>query len=295
MRGIPIVISDCEELFNNEKITITETGKLYKGFLPIVGGLPREEVIELLNQIHDENDMSVYINADTAHEVDMGIDFVNGVGLVRVENMATTTEEDFYYIAKASKGKEVIFRITKPFDKEQIKNAYLGSIRADITPRILIPHIADAKNEVADVILLTGLQAEVGCMIESVNSAKNAREIAKESNFISIGTNCLAADYYEIERDSTESTNNKHFITISDEVLEIISLAVCEIKEVNPDIKIGICGRHADDIESVAKFKTIGIDYVSVSPPKAPIVKFAISNNRKPEEAKKLILEKKED
>ena len=285
MRGIPVVISNTEFLFDNENITIDgETGKLYKGKLPIIGGIPKNELSKLMSELPIEDKVKVCANADTAYEVDMAINnYADGVGLVRVENMPTKTEEDFYKIAKAAKGKSVTFRITKPFDEEQINSIVLGSKKAGIIPKILIPQVENS-DELDIVRSIAGDDCEVGAMIESVKTSRKAYAIALESDFIAFGTNDLTADFYDVMRDSIEVSDNKHFASISDEVAEVMKSAVYEIHEAKPDIEIGVCGRHADDDKSVNIFTEMGIDYVSATSSQVPVIKFAISKNSVQEE-----------
>ena len=281
MRNIPVIISDNEYLFAGENITIDgNTGKFYKGKLNIVGGISKEELSRLMSELPSDGAIKVCANADTAYEVDMALsNYAEGIGLVRVENMASKTEEDFYRMAKAAKGKDITFRITKPFDKDQIQAVVLGSHRAGIFPKILIPQI-ESPNEINIVRSVAG-DAHIGSMIEFVAAAKNAHAIAEVSDFIAFGTNDLTADYYGVTRDSTQASDNEYFISISDDVATIMSNAIDEIRKANPNMEIGVCGRQADDDKSMNKFVEMGIDYVSTSPSQVPVIKFAASKNIK--------------
>lgn len=133
---------------------------------------------------------------------------------------------------------------------------------------ILIPMVTDSKyfmnvkRNILEYISTANMRdIRIGAMIESAEGVKEADNIAKNADFISIGTN-----------DLTESVTGKRrniyaqeFFHLTDEVKESIEEVIYRAKATNPDIKIGICGEHANYIENVMYYKTLNIDYITCS------------------------------
>ena len=126
----------------------------------------------------------------------------------------------------------------------------------------------------------------VGTMIELPRAAIKAREIAKHADFFSFGTNDLTQTTFGFSRDDIGSflpdylnqkiIHNDPFQTLDREgVGELVRIAILKSRKVNPNIKIGICGEHGGDPESIKFFHKIGLDYVSCSPFRIPIARLA--------------------
>ena len=123
----------------------------------------------------------------------------------------------------------------------------------------------------------------VGTMIETPRAALIAGDLAKHIDFISFGTNDLTQMTYGFSRDDVEvSVINEYiekglikrspFETLDLEgVGELVTIAIERSRQANPDIKIGICGEHGGDPESIRFLVNAGVDYVSCSPPRIPI------------------------
>lgn len=125
-----------------------------------------------------------------------------------------------------------------------------------------------------------------GTMIEVPRAALTAAEIAREASFFSFGTNDLTqmvfgmsrddagkfmAEYLDqniLPKDPTESIDRAG-------VGRLMQMCLEDARAVNPDLKIGICGEHGGDPESIAFCNTLGIDYVSCSPKRVPIARYA--------------------
>lgn len=131
----------------------------------------------------------------------------------------------------------------------------------------------------------------VGAMIELPRAAVCADRIAKHVSFLSFGTNDLTQMTYGFSRDDARSYLDGYlqqgilkadpFITIDREgVGYLIELAVNNVRAVNPKIKLGVCGEHGGDPESIQFFASLGIDYVSCSPFRIPIAQLAAAQAR---------------
>jgi pyruvate,orthophosphate dikinase len=129
---------------------------------------------------------------------------------------------------------------------------------------------------------------KIGTMIELPRAAVCAGPIARHVSFISFGTNDLTQMTYGFSRDDARSYLDSYieqgifksdpFITIDrDGVGELMRMAIANVRRVNPSIKIGVCGEHGGDPESIAFFKKLGVDYVSCSPSRLLVARLAVA------------------
>lgn len=127
----------------------------------------------------------------------------------------------------------------------------------------------------------------IGTMIELPRAALTADKIAKFADFFSFGTNDLTQTVYGFSRDDIEGKflaryldrkilPNNPFETLDQEgVGQMIKMA-CELgRKTNKNIKLGICGEHGGDPESVRFCYKAGLDYVSCSPYRVPLARLA--------------------
>ncbi|MCF4097859.1 putative PEP-binding protein [Maritalea mediterranea] len=128
----------------------------------------------------------------------------------------------------------------------------------------------------------------VGTMIELPRAAIRAGEIAKHVDFFSFGTNDLTQTTFGISRDDAPAFLAAYqrkklydadpFVTIDKKgVGELIRTAIRRGRAANKDLKIGICGEHAGDPESLKFFAGLNVDYVSCSPFRIPIARLALA------------------
>src|SRR5205085_1253490 len=115
----------------------------------------------------------------------------------------------------------------------------------------------------------------IGTMIETPRAAIRADEIAEEADFFSFGTNDLTQMAFGFSRDDVEGRmmttyleqgllKRNPFETLDpDGVGELVRMGADRGREGNPEIKLGICGEHGGDPESIAFFYDAGLDYVS--------------------------------
>ncbi|MBY0396583.1 MAG: pyruvate, phosphate dikinase [Thermoleophilia bacterium] len=118
----------------------------------------------------------------------------------------------------------------------------------------------------------------VGTMIELPRAALMAEEIARQADFFSFGTNDLTQTTLGFSRDDAETKFLTYYLqhnvipanpfeTIDQGgVGRLVRIAVAEARAAKPGIKLGICGEHGGDPDSVAFFHEAGLDYVSCSP-----------------------------
>ncbi|MCX2928425.1 pyruvate, phosphate dikinase [Streptomyces sp. NEAU-W12] len=125
----------------------------------------------------------------------------------------------------------------------------------------------------------------VGTMIELPRAALTADRIAEEAEFFSFGTNDLTQTTWGFSRDDVEAEffsvyldkgvfPASPFETLDrDGVGRLVRIAVAEGRATRPDLKIGVCGEHGGDPDSVHFFHTAGLDYVSCSPFRVPVAR----------------------
>jgi pyruvate,orthophosphate dikinase len=131
------------------------------------------------------------------------------------------------------------------------------------------------------------MNVTIGTMIETPRAALRADEIAEEADFFSFGTNDLTQMAFGFSRDDVESRmmpayleqgllKRNPFETIDvGGVGELVRIAAQRGRQAKPDIKLGVCGEHGGDPESIALFYDAGLDYVSCSPFRVPIARLA--------------------
>ncbi|MFN7182513.1 MAG: putative PEP-binding protein, partial [Planctomycetota bacterium] len=131
-----------------------------------------------------------------------------------------------------------------------------------------------------------GISLKIGTMIETPRALFIAQELAREVDFFSFGTNDLTQMFFGFSRDDTYAIIEKYkeagiykfdpFETIDKSVLGgLIKECVKRARAINPDLKIGICGEHGGEPESIAFFREARFDYVSCSPFRVPIALLA--------------------
>ncbi|MCT9082021.1 pyruvate, phosphate dikinase [Streptomyces fulvoviolaceus] len=145
----------------------------------------------------------------------------------------------------------------------------------------------EADQVIAEVQASTGteLKLSIGTMIELPRAALTAGQIAEAAEFFSFGTNDLTQTVWGFSRDDVEASfftaylekgifGVSPFETIDrDGVGSLVKLAVEAGRKTRPDLKLGVCGEHGGDPESVHFFHEVGLDYVSCSPFRIPVAR----------------------
>jgi pyruvate,orthophosphate dikinase len=131
------------------------------------------------------------------------------------------------------------------------------------------------------------LNVTIGTMVETPRAAIRADEIAEEADFFSFGTNDLTQMTFGFSRDDVEGRmmaayleqgllKRNPFETIDPGgVGELVRMGAQRGRETKPELKLGVCGEHGGDPESIALFYDAGLNYVSCSPFRVPIARLA--------------------
>lgn len=145
----------------------------------------------------------------------------------------------------------------------------------------------EADRVIAEVQAATGteLRLAIGTMIELPRAALTAAQIAEAAEFFSFGTNDLTQTVWGFSRDDVEASfftaylekgifGVSPFETIDkDGVGSLVAAAAKAGRATRPDLKLGVCGEHGGDPESVHFFHEVGLDYVSCSPFRIPVAR----------------------
>ncbi|WGD45011.1 pyruvate, phosphate dikinase [Streptomyces cathayae] len=145
----------------------------------------------------------------------------------------------------------------------------------------------EADQVIAEVEQTTGTQLKlaIGTMIELPRAALTAGQIAEAAEFFSFGTNDLTQTVWGFSRDDVEASfftaylekgifGVSPFETIDkDGVGSLVKLAAEAGRATRPGLKLGVCGEHGGDPESVHFFHQVGLDYVSCSPFRIPVAR----------------------
>lgn len=167
-----------------------------------------------------------------------------------------------------------------------------------VYPEIMIPLIGNEKEFIEQETIIRRTAEEVmkekkirfkykvGTMIEIPRAAIVADKIAKYAEFFSFGTNDLTQMTFGISRDDAASfmpdyrekelLNRDPFESIDTEgVGMLMEWAVNKGRETRPDIKLGICGEHGGEPDSITFCDQLGLEYVSCSPFRVPVARLA--------------------
>ncbi|NKD55498.1 MULTISPECIES: pyruvate, phosphate dikinase [unclassified Haematospirillum] len=131
---------------------------------------------------------------------------------------------------------------------------------------------------------------KVGTMIELPRAALRAGDLADDAEFFSFGTNDLTQTALGISRDDAAhfmDAYHRHgvyakdpFVSIDCEgVGELVKIATVRGRAAHPGLKVGVCGEHGGDPDSIDFFEGIGLDYVSCSPYRVPIARLAAARS----------------
>ncbi len=168
----------------------------------------------------------------------------------------------------------------------------------DIVPEIMIPLVGEKKelDFVKNIVVETAeevkkeknsdMEYHIGTMIEIPRAALLADEIAESAEFFSFGTNDLTQMTFGFSRDDAGKFLGSYYENKIYEqdpfakldqhgVGKLVKMAVELGKKTRPNIKLGICGEHGGDPQSVEFCHNIGLTYVSCSPFRVPIARLA--------------------
>lgn len=185
-----------------------------------------------------------------------------------------------------------------------IAEAAAELVKAGMTliPEVMIPLIGTAREleilrelsekEIRLVQKETGVKFDylIGTMIELPRAALTADEIAVTADFFSFGTNDLTQTALGLSRDDSARFLSTYvnegifktdpFVSIDQVgVGKLVTMAVQLGRKVKKDLKVGVCGEHGGDPESIQFFQSAGLDYVSCSPYRVPIARLAAAQS----------------
>jgi len=167
-----------------------------------------------------------------------------------------------------------------------------------VTPEIMIPLVMNAKelHQMKNLLIkkISKVQEKldyifdytIGTMIELPSAALNSGSIAEHADFFSFGTNDLTQTTLGLSRDDASKFLTKYvendifsqdpFVTIDKKTVgKAVEISVNDGRQSNKDLKIGVCGEHAGEAESIHFFNSLAIDYISCSPYRIPTAKLA--------------------
>ena len=167
-----------------------------------------------------------------------------------------------------------------------------------VTPEIMIPLVMNAKelHQMKNLLIkrISKVQKKLDCtfdytigtMIELPSAALNSGSIAEHADFFSFGTNDLTQTTLGLSRDDASKFLTKYvendifsqdpFVSIDKKTVgKAVEISVNEGRQSNTNLKIGVCGEHAGEAESIHFFNTLAIDYISCSPYRIPTAKLA--------------------
>ena len=166
-----------------------------------------------------------------------------------------------------------------------------------VIPEIMVPLVATkgeldlVKERIAGVAHAvenergTNVAYSVGTMVELPRACLMAGEIGQSAEFFSFGTNDLTQTTFGLSRDDAGRFLGEYadkgiiqhdpFVTLDKAVGELMQIAAERGRQTHPDLKIGICGEHGGDPETIGFCEKIGLDYISCSPYRVPIARLA--------------------
>ena len=225
-------------------------------------GIPSEIVAERIKALHEQNPMLGHRGCR------LGISYPE-----ITEMQARAIFEAAAYLVKEGEQNHVAPEVMVPLV------GFAGELDNQIE---IIRRIAE------EVMTREEVQIEylVGTMIEIPRAAIRADEIARSAEFFSFGTNDLTQTTLGMSRDDSgsflgsyqdlEIISSNPFASIDQRgVGELIQMAVDKGREIRGELKLGICGEHGGDPDSVRFFHRVGLDYVSCSPPRVPVARLA--------------------
>ena len=175
--------------------------------------------------------------------------------------------------------------------------AHLKKLGKNPVPEIMVPLVGavqeleiireEAEGILADVAKETGVEVHtlIGTMIEVPRAALTAGQIAEAADFFSFGTNDLTQMGWGFSRDDVEGAFFGRYMDLGifgvspfetldrDGIGRLVRIAVEEGRASNPKLRIGICGEHGGDPDSIHFCNEVGLDYVSCSPFRIPVAR----------------------
>ncbi len=167
----------------------------------------------------------------------------------------------------------------------------------DPRPEIMVPLVASVRElqlvrdqiepALEEVAKASGVELDIpiGCMVELPRACVTAEDLAREADFFSFGTNDLTQTTWGFSRDDVEGVFFPLYI--EDGVFGVSPFETIDVhgvgrlveegvergRQTKPNLKLGVCGEHGGDPESIHFFNRVGLDYVSCSPFRVPVAR----------------------
>ncbi|MEU1803200.1 pyruvate, phosphate dikinase [Streptomyces sp. NPDC019937] len=274
---LPLQQKDFVELFeamDGLPVTVRLLDPPLHEFLPDITELSVRVALAESRKDHNENDLRLLQAVHRLHEQNpmLGLRGVR-LGLVIPGLFAMQVRA----IAEAAAAR----RAAKGDPRAEIMIPLVGTVQELEIVR------EEAEQIIAEVERAHGvdLKLSLGTMIELPRAALTAAQIAESADFFSFGTNDLTQTVWGFSRDDVEASfftaylekgifGVSPFETIDkDGVGSLVRDAARAGRATRPDLKLGVCGEHGGDPESVHFFHEVGLDYVSCSPFRIPVAR----------------------
>ncbi len=179
---------------------------------------------------------------------------------------------------------EVMIPLTVTREELALARSWVEAVLVEYTTRPKVKVAGRGKK-------VTRPKVTIGTMIETPRAALRADELAEHADFFSFGTNDLTQMTFGFSRDDVESRmmpayleagllKRNPFETIDQTgVGELVEIAAKRGRKAKRKLKLGVCGEHGGDPESIALFYRAGLDYVSCSPYRIPIARLAAAQS----------------
>ena len=224
-------------------------------------GVTEEHLIEVCNELHEFNPMMGHRGCRLA------------VTYPEIAKMQTRALMEAAIEVKEEDGYNIVPEIMIPLVGEKKELDYVKNIVVEVAEQV-------KKEKNSD------MEYHIGTMIEIPRAALLADEIAQSAEFFSFGTNDLTQMTFGFSRDDAgkflgsyydkKIYENDPFAKLDQNgVGKLVKMAVELGKQTRPNIKLGICGEHGGDPQSVEFCHNVGLTYVSCSPFRVPIARLA--------------------
>jgi len=172
----------------------------------------------------------------------------------------------------------------------------------DVRPEIMVPQVCNAEELIQVKAYVQEIKQKIesergiklvfkfGTMIEVVRACVTADELAKQVEFFSFGTNDLTQATFSFSREDAENKflplyaeknilqDNPFEILDVHGVGKLMRFAVEWGRKTNPELKVGICGEHGGQPDSIRYCHQLGLTYVSCSGPRVPVARLAAAH-----------------
>jgi pyruvate,orthophosphate dikinase len=172
----------------------------------------------------------------------------------------------------------------------------------NVHPEIMVPQVCTAEElqkvkgyvdevrQKVETAYAVKLSFKLGTMIEVVRACVQADELAKEAEFFSFGTNDLTQATFSFSREDAENKflpfyaeknilhDNPFEVIDTKGVGKLMKIAVDWGRKTRPGLKIGICGEHGGQPDSIKFCHEVGLNYVSCSGPRVPVARLAAAH-----------------